>query len=199
VTSLTLWRTDEFSRQRQNQVYVLVEAGGVVGIPGLGFGNEIADSFWGSIPEHDAATNAGILDGLGDVRGPKMEHFDTGGSDEEADPRVIFHSPGDGEFSARVICGGRRGSIGRSGSGSGGRRSGIVDVIVALGGGVGRLRSWNSGRGETGRGPGLAVTTLLLLLGNTMMVGNVPSDVVTLNSESEGLGGSERAQEDSES
>jgi len=183
----------------------LVEAGSVVSIPGLGFGDEIVDSFWGSIPEHDTDTNTGILDGLGDVRGPKVEHYDTGGSDEEANPWVIFHGPGDSELSARVIRGGRRRSIGGSGSGSGGRRSGIVVVIVPidvvyLGGGVRRLRSGSSGRGRTGRGSGLAVTTtLLLLLGNTVMVGNVPSDVVTLDDESGGLGGSERAQEDSES
>jgi hypothetical protein len=182
-------------------------------ITGLGILDESVDTVLVKTPEHDADGNTRVLHRVGDGSGPKMEHYDITGSYKERYPRVITHSPSNGEFSCARR--GRRRCIGWAGAGGASARCGCGRrwrggrVVAPLGRWVGRQRSERArGRGARerrarGRGagsrPGLAGIALLLLLDNPLMVGELPSQVmVRLNGERKGLGGSERTEEDSE-
>ena len=64
---------------------------------------------------------------------------------------------------------------------------------------VGWLRSGSARGRVAGIGPGLAIITLLLLLGNSVVVGVLPGQIVVpLDRDGGGLVGSERADEENE-
>jgi hypothetical protein len=184
-------------------------------ITGLGVLDESVDTVLVKTPEHDADGKTRVLHRVRDGGGPKMEHYDIRGSYEERYPRVVTKSPSDGEFSPARR--GRGGCVGWACAGGAGARCGRRwrgRVVTPLGRWVGRQRSGRArGRGARGRiarerrargrvagsRPGLAGIALLLLLGNSVVVGELPSQVVVrLDGEGKGLGGSERTEEDSE-
>jgi hypothetical protein len=185
----------------------LVETKGVGSITGLSELDKTVDLVFSSAPEHDTDGNASVLDRGGNLRVPKMEHLDALGSGEKSNPLVIAHSPGNSELSGTGGSVGRRlclNGFGRIGS----RRENDVLRGIGLGrvvlrrvrvlGGVGVLRRLGSIVGWFGR---LGLASLLvttLLLGNSVMVREVPSQMVRLDRNREGLGGSERTEEDSE-
>ena len=152
-------------------------------ITGLSELDEVVDLILAGTPKHDADGEASGLDQVGDLSGPKMDHLDTLGGGDEQKPLVVAHSPSNGEF-ARA-----GGSVGWGlGLDAVGRRGG------ARLGGVVVLDRGRAGRPGGGAGrPGLASLGTTLLLGNAVVVGDVPSQVVRPDGDGEGLRGSERA------
>lgn len=184
-------------------MYVLVETEHHVSVTGLGVLEESGDMVLVGTPEHDAGGNAGILDCIRNNGGPHMEHLDAGGRGEEGDPRVITHSPSDGELSGtRGGRGGRSVSWAgawRAGAGRARRGSVVRSVAVGLDRWVRWLGIGSARRGGAGSWPGLAVVPLLLLLGNSVVVREMPGHIVVCaHRDRKGLGGSERTEEDGE-
>jgi hypothetical protein len=114
-----------------------------------------------------------------------MEDRDTRGRKKDLNPRVVAQSPGNAELSGSAAgwsCawsirggGGRRdrGACGRSARGS------VVVCIIVVRRGTARGR-------RAGTGPGLASITLLLLC-DTVVVGEVPGLVVRMNRGGDGV------------
>jgi len=186
----------------------LVETEDVRSITRLSEAKETIDLVLGGTPEHDADGDASILDCGRDLRIPKMEHLDSRGGGKEGDPLVIAHSPSDSELSRAAGSVGSR--LGRNGLGRlSGRRGGgrvvlggivVGRAVVVLGGsavgGIGLgSASWLRGAACV---PGLASLGTTLLLGDAVVVGELPGQVVRLDREGKGLGRSERAEDDSE-
>ena len=150
--------------------------------------DEVVDLILGGTPEHDADRDASGLDCVRDLSSPKMEHLDTLGGGDERNTLVVAHSPSNREFPGTGGGVGRGlglDAVGRGGGGGGGARR--LGGVVALDRSAGRLRARRAGR------PRPASLGTTLLLGEAVVVGDVPSQVVGLDGESEGVGGSERA------
>jgi len=153
-------------------------------IAGLSELDEAVDPILAGTPEHDADGDASGLDCVWDLSSPNMEHLDTLGGGKERNPLVVAHSPSNRELP------GTGGGVGRGlGLDAIGRRGGRrrLGGVVVLDGSVGRLRGGRAGRPR----PASLVTTLLL--GEAVVVGDVPSQVVGPDGDSESLGGNERA------
>lgn len=161
---------------------------------------ECCDLVTGVIPEHDTDRDTTTLNQVGRVAIPEQDLKDVAGRNYIFQPRVIVHSPSDTKLCTTAGAG----SVGGNGIRRlGGRRRWAV---VRRGGALGSARRLVSGSarwlisGGGGGRPGFALPVALatLLPGNPVVIWNLPSQMVRLHCDGEGLGGSERAEEDSE-
>jgi len=140
--------------------------------------DKVVDLILGGAPEHDADGDASGLDCIRDLSGPKVEHLDTLGGGKKGNPLVVAHSPSNREL-PRTGGGVGRG-LGLDGVGRRGSR--CLWGVVALDGSAGRLRGGSAGwlRGGIAGGgrPRLASLVSTLLLGEAVVVWDVPSHVV---------------------
>lgn len=157
-------------------------------IAGLSELNKAVDPILGGTPEHDADGDAGGLYCVRDLSSPEMEHLDTLGGGDERNALVVAHGPSDRELSGTGGGVGRGfglDAVGRRGGRRGGR--GGLRGVVVLDGSGGWLRGRRAGR------PRLASLVTTLLLGEAVVVGDVPGQVIGPDGDGERAGGSERA------
>jgi len=192
-------RINSGGQKEPDQIYSLVETKGVGSITRLSEIDKFVDLVLFETPEHNADRNASIPDCRRDLRVPKVEHRDALGIFEESNPRVVRHGPSNTKLPGTGGSVGRRCGFNARG-GRGGRRGGRQGRVALWGVALGRVilagkACWVWG--GAGR-VGLASLRTTLLLGNTVVVRKLPSQVVGRYRDSKGLGGSEGEEKDSE-
>lgn len=181
--------------QKADRPYVLVQIPDVAETTSLNILIELIDPRLVDIPEHDADGDTRIPNTRGHGANPEEDAIDAIAIRDCRKPRVITKSPSETQLSTSV---GGSGGSGNAIRRLGGRRRWAV---VRRGGTLGSARRLGSGSARGGGGrPGLALRAALaaLLPGDSVVVWNLPRQVVPLHRKGESLGGSERAEDDSE-